>query len=250
MNTSEPGWPLPPDELSLAPDEIHLWCAPLVVAADVQQHLARRLSPDERQRADRFRFPHHRRRYIVCRGILRALLGRYLRIPPAQVQFTYGGHGKPALVGAPLYFNVSHSQELALYAVLRGQEIGVDVEALRPIADAAGISERFFSPRENAVFRSLPPEEQDRGFLNCWTRKEAFIKALGEGLSHPLDRFDVALVPGEPARLLSIDGAEAEGAAWLLEELHPAPGYVGALAVQGRDWRLACWRYEVQPSAG
>jgi 4'-phosphopantetheinyl transferase len=249
MNAPEPWWPPPPDTWTLAADEIHLWCAPLDVPEAVQHELAQTLAAEERQRAEQFRFPHHRRRFIVARGTLRFLLGRYLQVPPAQVQFAYGGHGKPALVGTPLHFNLSHSHELALYAVLRGQEVGIDVESLRTISDALQISQRFFSPREYAVLSSLAPEHRDQGFLNCWTRKEAFIKALGEGLSHPLDRFNVALVPGEPAQLLSINGEAQPAADWLLQELAPAPGYVGALAVRGRDWRLACWCFAATSAA-
>ena len=141
-----------------------------------------------------------------------------------------------------LRFNLSHSQGLALYAVTRGREIGVDLECIRPISDAEQIAERFFSAHENAVFRTIPAHEKPKAFFNCWTRKEAYLKALGDGLARPLDEFDVSLAPGEPAKLLRIEGAPQEASRWSLNRLEPGSGYVAALAVEGYGYQLKCWQ--------
>nr|ASV46661.1 hypothetical protein [uncultured bacterium] len=151
--------------------------------------------------------------------------------------------GEP-FAGRGIRFNVSHSGEMALYAFARGRELGVDVEEVRRMEDGLHIAERFFSQAEVAVFRSLPEEIRDDAFFNCWTRKEAYIKAVGEGLSFPLHVFDVSLAPGEPARLLaSRDPQQAER--WSLRGLpDPAPGYRAAIVVEGEGWDLACWRWD------
>jgi 4'-phosphopantetheinyl transferase len=147
-------------------------------------------------------------------------------------------------VRGDLRFNVSHSEKLALFAFLNGREVGVDLEFLRPMPDGDAVSERFFSSWERAAFREMPEAQKTEAFFRCWTRKEAFINAIGQGLSHPLDRFDVSLAPGESARLLAIDGDSEAANRWLLRELSPAPGYLGALAVDGRGWELICWHYQ------
>jgi len=240
-------WGLPPSDLALSSDHIHVWCASLDQPASCVQQFAQSLSADERVRAERFHFEQHRNRFIAGRGLLRMILSYYTGIEPSRLQFCYGPHGKPALTEASssdrLCFNLSHSQELALFAVTRDREIGVDLECVRPISDAEQIAERFFSAQENAVFRALPRNQKQQAFFNCWTRKEAYIKARGEGLSLPLKQFDVSLIPGEPAKLLSIRGDPEEASKWSLQALSPAPGYVAALAVEGHGWDLACWRW-------
>jgi 4'-phosphopantetheinyl transferase len=204
------------------------------------------LSEDEGARAARFYFQKDREHFIVARGLLRSILGRYLDSEPSTLRFSYSNYGKPALVGAEeaaLRFNLSHSGGLALLAVTRGREIGVDLERVRPDFVDDQIAERFFSPREVARLRALPPGVQLEAFFTCWTRKESYIKAHGEGLSLPLDGFDVTLTPGEPAALLSTRGDLREAALWSLRALHPWPGYVAALAVEGHDWQLKTWRW-------
>jgi 4'-phosphopantetheinyl transferase len=163
--------------------------------------------------------------------MLRRLLGGFLGLEPERVELRYGPHGKPCVEG--LRFNLAHSHELALYAFSRGRELGVDLERIRPLRDAAAIAERYFSAEENAVLRSLPEIQRHEAFFRCWTRKEAYLKALGDGLARPLDSFDVTLAPGEPARLLRVQGAPDEAARWSLLHLDPAPGFVGALAAEG-----------------
>ena len=198
------------------------------------------LSPDEAARAARFATEELRTRSALRRGLLRHRLGRVLGRDPASLVFAYGPMGKPFLPGGPA-FNLADCKDHVLIAIAPGEtvELGVDVERLRSVPDAAGIAERFFAPEERDAFAALPEALRDEAFLNGWTRKEAFIKATGQGLSTPLDRFAVELTPGRPARLLSLDGALEAGRAtdWSLFDLRPAPGLVGALAVRGDGWR-------------
>lgn len=197
---------------------------------------------------ERFRFERDRRRFIVGRGVLRTILGRYLGVEPDKVQFRYSPRGKPYLAerfdSYGLRFNLAHSHELALYAFTRDREIGVDLEYVRPMPDAVEIATRFFSTRENAVFRVLPKSQELEAFYNCWTRKEAYLKATGDGLARPLDQFAVSLTPGEPARLLHVEkDLLQEIARWSFQALKPAFSYVAAVAVEGHDWRLVCWQW-------
>ena len=240
-------WHLPPPDLALSRDDVHVWRASLKQPPERGRQLAQTLSCDEMMRAERFRFERDRRRFVVGRGVLRTILGRYLGVEPGQMQFRYDPRGKPHLAeavgGCGLQFNLAHSHELALYAFTRDREIGVDLEYVRPMPDAEEIAARFFSTRENAVFRVLPKSQKLEAFYNCWTRKEAYLKAIGDGLARPLDQFDVSLAPGDPAMLLHVEGDPLETARWSLQALTPAVGYVAAVAVEGRGWRLACWQW-------
>lgn len=192
------------------------------------------LSGAERQRARRFRFDRDRRRFIVARARLRQLLAARCRTRPEAIEFVYGKNGKPAL--APRFadtgwrFNVSHCDDVAVYAFSTGREIGIDVEAIRAVREADDIAARFFSRRENEAYLALAPGDKPLGFFNCWTRKEAFVKALGDGLSLPLDKFDVSLAPGEPAKLLRAERALGDGSGWRLDSFSPLPGFIAALA--------------------
>jgi 4'-phosphopantetheinyl transferase len=237
-----PPWCIPPETLVLGRDEVHVWRTDLDQTTSQIQSFHDTLAADERERAARFHFERDREHFIVARGILRAILGSYLNQPPGCLSFCYSSYGKPALAGAPdgnaIRFNVSHSHGAALYAVTRGREVGIDLERIRCGLAVMEIAERFFSRREVATLQTLPAEAQHQAFFCCWTRKEAYIKARGEGLSLPLDQFDVSLAPGEQDALL---GSEASN--WLLQELAAVPGYVAALAVEGRSWRLTCWQW-------
>ena len=201
------------------------------------------LSSDELARASRFVFDVHRSRYLAGRLALRELLGRYLERAPADVRFTYTSYGKPELPGETLRFNVAHSDDLALIGLTEEDRLGVDVERIRALRDIDGLAQTVFSRRELDVFHSLPDSAKHRAFFNCWTRKEAFVKAVGEGLSHPLDDFEVTLRPGEEARLLEVEGSTARAAAWSLVDLSPMDGWVGAVAVEKSDapLHLAGW---------
>lgn len=205
------------------------------------------LDADERARADRFYFEKHRRRFTVARGVLRQILARYLGVTPWAVAFEYGEHGKPSIgkVANPqdIRFNVSHSNECALFAFTLRREVGVDVEYMRGSLDVEALARHSFSPREARALCNLPLAERRQAFFNCWTRKEAFIKAHGEGLSLGLHRFDVTLAPGEAAALRRFDVNPAELSLWALRALEAPAGYKAALAVEGHGWELRCWDY-------
>lgn len=196
------------------------------------------LSDAERLRASRFSFPRDRRRYVLNRAALRRLLGERLGVAPAAVELVYGGRGKPALAprlrASGLRFNLSHCEDVAVYAFSTDGEIGVDVEAVREMSDADDVAARFFSRREHAAYRALDPRDRPLGFFQCWTRKEAFVKALGDGICHPLDRFAVSLAPGEPARFLHIDPTPGDSRRWRVESFVPAAGFVAAVVTEDR----------------
>ena len=240
-------WSSPPRDRAFECDEVHVWRADTDSGGFRVEGLRQTLSASERARAERFAFRRDRDRFIVRRGLLRAILGRYLAMDSARVEFQYGAGGKPALApqndGTQLRFNVSHSAGLALYAVARGREIGVDLEAIQPVIARERIPEHFFSPWEVATLRALPVDAQPEAFFACWTRKEAYVKARGEGLALPLDRFDVTLVPGEPAALVRTADDAREASRWSLQALAPGRGYVGAVAVEGHAGRLRCWQW-------
>jgi 4'-phosphopantetheinyl transferase len=231
-----------------AEGEVHVWRVALDPGDEAVAELRGLLAADEVARAERFHFEKHRRRYTVGRGALRWLLGGYLGTAPEAVRFAYGEREKPHLAeqraGPPLQFNLSNSSELALVAVTVGPEVGVDLEAVRPMEDALAISERFFSAAEREALRGYPPSERDQAFFRCWTRKEAYLKAIGDGIALGLDRFDVALDPGAGARFLALEGDPTRAAAWSLTHIDPAPGYLGALAfpahphtIRGFQWQ-------------
>jgi 4'-phosphopantetheinyl transferase len=232
---------------SLGPGEVRVWLAELDAGAAVVDRMVAVLSPDERERAGRFHFRRDAMRWIVARATLRDILGSYLETDPGAIAFTYGKHGKPALggsaEGADLQFSVSHSADLAAYAVTIGAPVGVDVERLRAVQYLDAVAERAFSPRECAVLRALPVDLGLAGFFNCWTRKEAYIKALGEGLSYPLERFSVSLAPGAPARLESVDDAPAHLQTWTMEALPLPAGFAGAVVVARHPARVVCERW-------
>jgi 4'-phosphopantetheinyl transferase len=228
---SSAGWTLPSEE-------VHVWRTSLARPKETVERMSRLLARDERDRADRFRFERDRSRYIVGRASLRGLLARYLDASPEELEFEYGEFQKPALRSGP-WFNLSHSGPIALYAFSSAGEIGIDVELEDADFSRERIAERFFSPAEVRLLRSLPSEDQPRAFLACWTRKEAFIKARGDGLSLALDSFDVTLAPDTPAQLLRTAWCSEEPGQWQLEDLsdHRA-GYIAAVALRSDGWRI------------
>lgn len=194
--------------LEIPRGEIHSWLVPLTAPAEWVESFSHFLSSDEQQRAARFSFPEGRRRYTLARGVLRYLLGRYLHRDPAGLSFAYNSFGKPSLSGLPaestlppLDFNLSHSHDLALYAFAREGALGVDLERQRAEVLGERLADRFFSPEEAHELAALEPSQQLRGFFDCWTRKEAYIKARGDGLSRSLSSFAVSLRPDEPPSL-------------------------------------------------
>lgn len=247
MSDGVTAWRVPPTTLGLATGAVHVWRASLGLADSHIDAMAELLSVDEQHRAGRFHFERDRRLFIAARGILRLLLGRYLSRPPHGLRFWYGPQGKPALApecgGDELQFNLSHSHGLALFVLARGRGVGVDLEWIRPDLATEQIAAQFFAPREVLMLREVPVERRVEAFFNCWTRKEAYIKATGEGFSLPLGGFVVSLAPGEPAALLETVADAGEASRWCLRSLAPGPGYVGALAVAGDRPEVACWHW-------
>jgi 4'-phosphopantetheinyl transferase len=211
------------------------------------QKLRQLLPSDEQSRADRFYFAKDREHFIAAHGLLRVILAFYLHMEPERLHFCYSPYGKPALASIlgrnALSFNIAHSHGLALYGFTRGRKIGIDLEYIYYDIVCEDIAERFFSPVEKAMLCALPPKVRHEAFFNCWTRKEAYVKARGEGLYFSLDKFDVSLAPGEPAKLLKVEEEPGEAARWSLRELEPGPKYAAALAVEGHEWQLKCWHW-------
>jgi 4'-phosphopantetheinyl transferase len=232
---------------SLSVGQVHVWRARLDVEAARAQQLAQWLSGDEHLRAERFRFERDRQRYIISRGILRDILARYLRVNPHDVEIGHTTQGKPYVSGdlasRLIRFNLAHSQDLALYAFTAGHEIGVDLEHLRSIPEMSAIVSHYFSAHEQAALAALPESAQRSAFFNCWTRKEAYVKALGSGLYQSLQEFDVSLVPGEPAALLAHHLRPSEVMRWSVQELFPDDDCAAALVVEGPVLGLGCWTY-------
>ncbi|MDX6306548.1 MAG: 4-phosphopantetheinyl transferase [Blastocatellia bacterium] len=228
----------------LAPDQIHVWRVPLNQNLARIPELKELLSPDERARAERFRFDKDRNQFIESRAALRLLLSQYLNVSPTVLTFSKTAHGKPALANGQshsgLHFNLSRRDGLALVAIARNREIGIDVELIQaglPFFEIANVS---FSENELAILQSLPESQQAAGFYNCWTRKEAYVKARGEGFSFPLKQFDVSLTPGAAAKLLEVRGCNTEVDRWTLQELSAGDGYVAALMFEGPGATVTC----------
>src|SRR5581483_3578226 len=197
------------DSFKLAERTVHVWPVRTVASIAVVARLELALAPDERDRAARFRFDRLRHSFVLARGALRILLGRYLNVSPASIQFTYNSKGKPALAAPTcLNFNASHSGDLTVFAFTAGCEIGVDVEQIRPLPGMQNIANRFFNSKEATELMSLHANQRKRAFFLCWTRKEAYIKAIGEGLSAPLNGFRVTIQPRQPARFIHLAGDE------------------------------------------
>ncbi len=216
--------------------EVHVFGVRTQAPPETVARFAEVLAPPERERADRYRFEHLRTAFVLARGALRLLLGCYLHAPAAGIRFEYGLRGKPALPsGHGLHFNTSHSGGLALFAFTLGCELGIDVEWIRPLDDLQNLARRFFCAEETADLLALPAEHQVQAFFRCWTRKEAYVKATGDGLAVPLDDFRVELRPGEPSRFIHIGGDAGATEAWTLHALEFGPDYAAALAY--RDTR-------------
>jgi 4'-phosphopantetheinyl transferase len=200
------------------------------------------LSPDELQRARRFRSRTDGRRFATARVTLRRLLAGYLRDDPRKLSFRYSDHGKPSLAGAHessrVRFNISHSGDGAMFAFVLDRSVGVDIEWIHTDLEVDAIAQRFFSPYERLAVAALPASEKYMGFFNCWTRKEAFVKAVGQGLSLPLENFDVSLTLGEPARLLATRPDAREAERWTMITPETQPGYAAAVVVEGWGMEL------------
>jgi 4'-phosphopantetheinyl transferase len=220
----------------LAGRSVHVWSIRTEASNAVAARFELILAPDERHRAARFAFDHLRHSFILARGALRILLGHYLNVHPASIEFQYSSKGKPALAeSAGIEFNASHSGRLAVFALTAGCQIGVDVEQLRPLRDMQSIADRFFCPEEAADLMTVAADQRERAFFACWTRKEAYIKAVGDGLSAPLDGFRVPVQPGEPVRFIHVAHDTNAAKAWTLHDLQLADNYVSALAYRDSE---------------
>ncbi|MCT7951979.1 4'-phosphopantetheinyl transferase superfamily protein [Ancylothrix sp. C2] len=226
-----------------AENQIHLWKAFLNQPAAQIQQLSQTLSADEIARANRFHFEKDRNNFIVSRGTLRIILSRYLNLPPQNLKFTYSKQGKPALhTETQICFNLSHSHQLALYAITLNKEIGIDVEFVRPITEAENIVKNYFSDKESALFNTISIAHQTEAFFNAWTRKEAYLKATGQGLIQPLNEIEVSITPGEPAKLLSISGDTQKAGRWTLTHLIPHPSYIACVAISAHNLDYKYWQ--------
>ena len=247
MSNADHLWNTPPDNVILAENEVHVWRASLEALLSTIYELQCILSHEEFKRARQFYFEIDHLHWIVAHGILRRLLGHYLDIDPREVRFVTNGYGKPFIAypshGTRLHFNLSHSRDLALYAFTYDRHVGIDVEYMRADIDYEELAQYHFSPYECAVLQALPTAIRQEAFFLCWSRKEAYIKARGEGISIPLDQFDVSLTPGKPAALLGSREEPQVTARWSLHAITPGACYAGALVVEGTGWQLSCWQW-------
>ena len=246
---AQQSWRRGPASPVLWQNEVHVWRVNLDGLR--RDYFDDALSPEDRMRAARFRFAVDRRRFTVARASLRLVLARYLEAGPADLRFEHGAYGKPRLAidqnRYGVQFNLSHSNQLALIAIARYREVGVDVEFIRPDFATDETAEHFFSSAELRQFASIDAETKTQAFFDCWTRKEAYIKARGEGLSFPLDQFDVSLAPDAPPRLLANRLDREDVSRWSFQGLFPAPQYAAALTVEGAFSRLLLWDLDEGP---
>lgn len=240
-----PAWTSPPEPVVLAASEVHVWRCDLDGAPRGEEELGRTLGASEQQRAGRLVRARDRRRWMAARGWLRRILARYVGKSPAALEFATNAYGRPHLAGdgagTVLRFNQTHSRGLSLIAVGCSRDVGVDVEFIRTGVAMLEIATRFFSPVETARLRALDAGDRLRAFFECWTRKEAFVKACGRGLAYPLDAFEVAFGPGAAPEVVRVGADRDASRRWRLENLDPHPDFAGALVAAGRDWRLRCW---------
>jgi 4'-phosphopantetheinyl transferase len=245
-------WELPPPSLTLSHDRVDVWRVPLEMPEGEWDLLEASLSVEERARASRLRQTVNRSRFVAAHGALRAILGRCLGFEPRRLRFSYGRFGKPALCGplgaSLVQFNLSYSGSLALVAASFGRRLGIDLERIDASRSGEEIADRFFSAPEIAALRAIPYERRTDAFFTCWTRKEAYVKARGDGLSFPLDRFSVTVSPEEPTILLDSDDRETQD--WVLQDIGPEPGWAAALAVEGKGWSLRRWRWRTPAELG
>jgi 4'-phosphopantetheinyl transferase len=228
--------------LTLGENQVDIWLIDVAGQEDEVEHYRRLLSPDEARRADRFYFEKHRRRFTKARAAMREILSRYVGLAPQELAFSCGPKGKPELSGvlekSGIKFNLSHSHELAVLAVAHRLTVGVDIELINPEFATEDVAEHFFSANEVQCLRALPSAQRADAFFSCWTRKEAYIKGLGEGLSVPLDSFEVAFGPGITAALLAVRFDRGEETRWSMYDIEAAQGYKAAVVVEGKGHRL------------
>jgi 4'-phosphopantetheinyl transferase len=236
-------------DYALSQGEVHVWRVPLDWSPARLRKFRAVLSADELQKADRFHFALDRMRHLIGRGVLRTILAHCTKVSAERLCFEYSPSGKPHLMSvsteAPPQFNVTHSGEFILIALTIGRSVGVDVERLRTDIEVERIAASFFSPHERLALRSVPTHLRFDAFFDCWTRKEAYIKAVGHGLSLPLDQFDVSCVPGQEPALLATRPDPDEARRWSIQAVDVGPDYRAAVAVEGAGWQLKTWDWPV-----
>ena len=239
-------WTTPPADRTLYKDEVHVWLASYKMFHAQLPELRDLLNIDEAKKAARFYFEKDRERFIVTHGLLRKLLSGYANISPAQLDFQYSAYGKPALAShvqkEPLHFNLSHTQDLIVYAFTYTRNVGIDIEYIRADIEYERLASHYFSPFEQAELQHLPLSQRQQAFFNCWTRKEAYIKARGLGLSLALDSFDVTVRSDAPVKLLASRESAQETARWRFASLPMHSNYAGTVAVEGQSWQMRCWQ--------
>ena len=247
VKSQEDFWQRTSPNFEISSESLDVWRIPLTNDLPARDY-SQLLSPDEIDRANRFHFEVHRSHYMNCRASLRSILGRYLHRAPADVRFSYEVNGKPELVDEQneqrLRFNVSHSSDLALLAVTGTRAIGVDLELVRDQPDCLELAKRYFSQREYQDLLTLNGEARQRAFFACWTRKEAFVKACGAGLSYPLSDFSVSVLPGSPAMIEETKPGSHAALNWFLVGLEPGAGYVGAVVIEGQSCVVRRWDWK------
>jgi 4'-phosphopantetheinyl transferase len=247
VNNAAPKWQLPPEVLSLTESQVHVWLADLDAAIANLPELQTNLAADEIARAQRFHFPEHKHRFICARGLLRAILAKYLNLEPSAIAFSYGSHGKPFLQEpfGHLSFNLSHSEGLALYIVALKRDVGIDAECIDRDREIDSIISRFFTQSEQTYLLNLPPADRQTAFFRCWTCKEAEAKASGAGISQGLDRIDLST-------MLAKKHNSTYSAPWTVMPLELdrdwCDRYTAAIAVAGQDWQIECWKFPKFPS--
>jgi len=240
-----PVWQSATTPPELGDRDVHVWHLPLSINDMRLEQCLQVLAMEETERAAKFAFPYLRQRYIAAHGMLRLILGGVLNRDPASLRFRTGDHGKPFLVGGRLHFNLSHSNEQGLLAVTRMTGIGVDIEGMSRKVDTRGIAERFFSESEAAELFALDDDARRHGFFNLWTRKEAWLKATGIGISEGLNKVEFNCRPGDPARLLRIHGRSEAAKRWHVRTFStPAAGFVGSLAIEAEPETFQFFAYD------
>lgn len=249
--TLEEGWTSSPSSLEAESGYVDVWRVPVDVKEGALQSLAGHLDETERQRADRFRIEAKRTEFIVTRGCLRQVLSRLIssdlktEVTPCDIEFDYLPHGKPVLASkwkvSEIQFNATHSHGLALIAATRSARIGVDVERVRDNRDVQSLASRWFSPNEVEELRSLPTDQQSLAFFLGWTRKEAFVKAVGDGITYGLDQFDVSLSPDQPSVMKRIGDDRLDPTSWTLFNMKPAASHAAAIAIDAKEVRVRKW---------
>jgi 4'-phosphopantetheinyl transferase len=240
-------WQPPPAEFSLDAKRIHVWRIWLDLPDDQLEFLRRTLSPDQLKKAKKFRFQRDQKRFIATHGCTRKILSNYLSLPPVLISYVHNEFGKPELADEinpeKLHFNLSHSEDIALLGISSGKRVGVDIERIVPNRATEEVARRFFSPSEVDQIVSLPEDQQIPAFYRCWTRKEAYIKTRGEGMSIPLDQFEVSCSPEEIPKILHVQGDRDEASRWSIHHIEPLKGYVAALAVEGHPEGLLLYQW-------